>query len=249
MNESTLMQLKIIVERAVRPVRASTSRKRKMREELLAHVSDVFDEESANLGDDQIALERTAQRFGNAAEVTIQLQAAVPASDSMRRFCDARPGEPALRGALRVAWLTGALALVVFAGALFAGGWVSAWPREAVRVCVCAMLALPVYLFGLTLLTDWMEKALHDPAGRSRFKVALICVGSWLFMMLWVVGVITWRGWPADWDYLTAILVAVWLAPPGALFPYALAQSATVRRRYHEEWAQLRIDGDNGAAI
>ena len=47
MNESTLTQLKIIVERAVRPVRASTSRKRKMREELLAHVSGVFEEEFA----------------------------------------------------------------------------------------------------------------------------------------------------------------------------------------------------------
>jgi hypothetical protein len=31
MNESSLTQLKVIVERAVRPVLASTSRKRKMR--------------------------------------------------------------------------------------------------------------------------------------------------------------------------------------------------------------------------
>jgi hypothetical protein len=44
MNESTLTQLKIIVERAVRPVRASIARKRKMREELLAHVVGVFDD-------------------------------------------------------------------------------------------------------------------------------------------------------------------------------------------------------------
>ena len=55
MNESTLTELKIIVERAVRPVRASTSRKRKMREELLAHVSGVFEEEEAKLGDGQAA--------------------------------------------------------------------------------------------------------------------------------------------------------------------------------------------------
>src|SRR5215470_5898455 len=34
MNESTLTQLKVIVERAVRPVQASISCKRKMREEL-----------------------------------------------------------------------------------------------------------------------------------------------------------------------------------------------------------------------
>ena len=53
MNESILTQLKVIVERAVRPVRASTSRKRKMREELLAHVGGVFEEECARLGDDE----------------------------------------------------------------------------------------------------------------------------------------------------------------------------------------------------
>ena len=67
MNESTLTQLKIIVERAVRPVEASIARKRKMREELLAHVVGVFEEESARLGDDRAALERTALRFGNPA--------------------------------------------------------------------------------------------------------------------------------------------------------------------------------------
>ena len=67
MNESTLTQLKILVERAVRPVRASTARKRKMREELLAHVVGVFEEEAARLGGEEAALERTAlsRRSGN----------------------------------------------------------------------------------------------------------------------------------------------------------------------------------------
>ena len=67
MNESTLTQLKIIVERAVRPVEASIARKRKMREELLAHVVGVFEEESTKLADERTALERTALRFGNPA--------------------------------------------------------------------------------------------------------------------------------------------------------------------------------------
>ena len=72
MNDSTLTQLKVLVERAVRPVRASSSRKRKMREELLAHVSAVFKEEAARLHDEQAALEGTAMRFGNPTELTIQ---------------------------------------------------------------------------------------------------------------------------------------------------------------------------------
>src|SRR5262249_61466072 len=86
MNESTLTQLKTLVERAVRPVRASMSRKRKMQEELLAHVSAVFEGEAARLLDEQAALERTAQRFGNPAELTGQLQTSVPTSDFLQRL-------------------------------------------------------------------------------------------------------------------------------------------------------------------
>ncbi len=56
MNDSTRTPLKILVERVVRPVRASISRKRKIREELLAHVSGAFEEELAKLGDRQAAL-------------------------------------------------------------------------------------------------------------------------------------------------------------------------------------------------
>ena len=116
MNEATLTQLKIIVERAVRPVRASTFRTRKMREELLAHVVGVFEEEAVRLGDDRAASERTALRFGNPAEVTIQLQASVPARDGLRRFCEGRPAESALRTASRLASVTSVLALTVFLG-------------------------------------------------------------------------------------------------------------------------------------
>src|SRR5580765_3656460 len=97
MNESTLIQLKVIVERAVRPIRASTSRKRKMREELLAHVSGVFEQELAQLGDERMALERTARRFGTLVEVTSQLQDSVPTSDFVSRFWEGEPGETVLR--------------------------------------------------------------------------------------------------------------------------------------------------------
>lgn len=240
MNEATLTQLKIIVERTVRPVRASTSRKRKMREELLAHVSAVFEEESAKLGDDQAALERTALRFGNPAEVTGQLQQSVPASDCIRRFWEGPPGESALRAGFRLAWVTGTLAVFSCVVALFAVGWVGAWPREALILCICGVLAMPVYLSVLALLTDWMEKALYGPMGRSWRKVGLVAAGSWLFMLL-LIAALTWPTWPAEWDYLSAVLIAVWLTPMALLFPYALARSSADRLRYHEEWACLDI--------
>jgi hypothetical protein len=42
MNDETLRELKIVVERAVRPVPASLARKRPMREESLAHLQNLW---------------------------------------------------------------------------------------------------------------------------------------------------------------------------------------------------------------
>ena len=115
MNNSTLTRLKIIVERAVRPVRASLSRKRKMREELLAHVTSVFEVEVSRIANEQTALERTAQRFGNPAELTGQFQESVPTLDSIERFADwasFRPGESTLRRAVRYTIIAEVVALL-----------------------------------------------------------------------------------------------------------------------------------------
>ena len=243
MNESTLTRLKIIVERAVRPVRASTSRKGKMREELLAHVVGVFEEESAKLGDDRAALERTALRFGNPGEVTRQLQESVPARDAVRRYWEGRPGEPAWRTAIRVAWVSGTFALVVavFVLASTTVRSVVEWAPEALILCLCAVLAIPAWLCDLVVLTNFMQKALYSPAGRSWLKVALLVAGSWLFMLLWFAA---WS-WPilsAVWasPNLNAIVLTGFLIVP--LHACALAQSSLMRRQYYEEWGRLPID-------
>jgi hypothetical protein len=241
MNESTLTQLKIIVERAVRPVRASTVRKLKMREELLAHVRDVFEEESVRLGDDRAALERTALRFGNPAEVTSQLQESVPVSDSISLFWEGQPGEATLWVLLRLACAAGALTLVGVGAVLFAAEWVAAWPREATISAAYAFLALPVYLIGLAFLTDCIEKGFYDPGRASRLKVARSAASSLLFMLLFVAGA-AWTTWPRDWGHLGAGAIAGFLAAPTPVIAWCLAQSFAERRRYHEEWSGLPIE-------
>jgi hypothetical protein len=240
MNEFTLTQLKILVEQAVRPVRASFARKRIMREELLIHVSGVFEEEGARLGDDRAALERTALRFGNPADVAGQLQASVPAGDRIRQFWEGPPGESTLRTASRLAGVTTVLALVTFA-ALSAAGGVSPWSREALTTGVPVVLALPLYLFGLAFLTDGMEKALHGPGGRSWLRVAPVAAGSLLLAVL-CVACVSWPAWPADGDQLGAVLVAGGLAAHSVVFAGFLAQSSAARRRSHEEWGRLPIE-------
>jgi hypothetical protein len=215
-----------------------------MREELLAHVVGVFEEE-AKLGNERAALERTALRFGSPAEVTRQLQESVPARDAVRRFWEGKPGEPAWRTAIRLAWVSGTFALVVavFVLASSTVGSVGGWSREALILCLCAVLTIPAWLSGCVFLTSFMEKALYGPAGRSWLKVALVVAGSWLFMLLWFAA---WSlpTWSAEWAYPNpnAIVMAGILIVLAPLHACALAQSCLLRRQYHEEWRRLPID-------
>jgi WD40 repeat protein len=115
MNDSILTESKVVVERAVRPVRASMSRKRRMREELLDHLAAICEEELERLADEKAAVEQAKQRFGDPARLAEELQRSVPAGDrilSMNEKMRLEPGESLLHFAGKY---------VLFAGALFAG--------------------------------------------------------------------------------------------------------------------------------
>lgn len=104
LNEAVLKELKSVVDRAVEPVRATFARKQTMREELLAHLVAIFDEEAERLRDEPAALERARQRFGDPEVLTKQLQQAVPRWDrcwSILENMGYRPSESAWRLALR----------------------------------------------------------------------------------------------------------------------------------------------------
>ena len=108
MNDVTLKELKIVVERTVRPVRATMARKRRMREELLAHLMAIFEEERQKVGDEQVALDQAKRRFGNPQELTGQIQETVPWWDRSEWFCEKWPFEPG-RSVWRLARDTGLL--------------------------------------------------------------------------------------------------------------------------------------------
>jgi hypothetical protein len=155
MNEISLTQLKIIVERAVRPVRASTLRKRKIREELLAHTRGVFEEEFAQLGDERAALDRTARRFGNPDELTWQLQESVSASDGIHCLLDKlwfRSGEPKGRRILRY------------------GIW----------YLLILMALLPTW-YTWVQLCAWLVRAVEWPAEQARLFGGPILLLDWFF--------------------------------------------------------------------
>ena len=70
--------LRVQVERVVRPIRASYLRKDRMREELLVHLTRLFDEELARTGNAQLATAEAIRRFGDATPLARELQASVP---------------------------------------------------------------------------------------------------------------------------------------------------------------------------
>jgi hypothetical protein len=249
MNEATLMQLKVLVERAVRPVSAALRNKQKMREEMLAHVIAVFEQELHATGDEAAALARTAERFGDPAELTDQLQATVPARDTFDRLLDRvwfRPGEPTLRRAVRHALLLDLLALAYMA-AMFAllygavgdllGGRLPA--AAMVVYTTSVLLGMFFFVIGFTFLAEWLRRVLDGRAGRAWLQVLLIAVASSLLVpglgfALWLDGT------HANLRDLLVVF-ALGLVVPGMVVH--LAKALATRLRDHREWASLPLDG------
>jgi len=249
MNESSLTQLKIIVERAVRPVRASTSCKRKMREELLAHVSDVFEEEVAQLGDEQGALARTGGRFGQPAELAAQLRASVPRRvDSIHRFGEAVVGYPSTESAVRLAGraaiLLGAFCSVFVGIAILIQGLRgqgSEWLTIARIPSLLAPLEMGFLAFCGTLLMRGIRQALFGPAGRSWLRAGLIAVAAWIMIPATTFGNCL-ALFP---DVQTSLRGFLVMLPFGTLVPltmFVVAYGVDAECRRDQEWASLQID-------
>jgi hypothetical protein len=66
------------VRRLVEPIVAGARRKRMIEEELLAHLTEAYEEEVVLQSDARAARRAVRRRFGSAAEIGRQLQAAVP---------------------------------------------------------------------------------------------------------------------------------------------------------------------------
>lgn len=244
MNESILEQLKILVERVVRPMRASITRKRKIREELLAHVVAVFEDEATH-GDESAALAQTAQRFGPPEELTRQLQAEVHWKDVLaycvEKFVGTPTHEPVIRRAARYAGLVAVFVALFLVGFMFAKGQWQEWTSVARLPTILA----PIWLAGLTIwgtvLEHYMRQALFGATGRSWCRAIGVAVASWLFLpclvLAWSVAVTSnvmfslLDTWPL---FLLGLLAPVVLL----IIVYACIEEI----RYLDEWASLKID-------
>jgi hypothetical protein len=146
MNDATFAQLEEIVDRALRPVWASRSRKQMLRMELLAHVLDVFEEEFSRLDDEQAALNETRFRFGIAEAVASELQSSLTFKDRWLHFL--------FEENLMSAWMWYLGVLAIFTGPAFilpamakykAGGALQILPLVIGAAITLAGLAVVAY--------------------------------------------------------------------------------------------------------
>ena len=246
MNDVTLKELKIVVERAVRPVRATMARKRQMREELLAHLTAIFEEEAETLGDEQAALDQAKRRFGDPRELTGQLQQAVP---RWERACFVfakyiyQPGD----SALRLAAMSVLCMCLMIAGMLLTGLVISMLRGKLSELGLFAHVSLVVgvlmaaFMFVFIFLTERIGRALFgEKAERSLFKVVLYCLASLvIFPALAFVA-----QWADSFDLaasLAHLRFACCFAPATPLFFLLMGRQMMEEMRFNQEWANLEI--------
>lgn len=149
--------LRVQVERVVRPIRASHPRKDRMREELLAHLTRLFDEEMARTGDIQAATSEAIRRFGDATLLARELQASVPWLESWAFFifpnCGAirrRAGESPIRFIVRMNCWAGAFGTALYASMAFE--IIITGSQRAQRIDQPATSQLLLYCMGLAAI-------------------------------------------------------------------------------------------------
>jgi ATP-dependent Clp protease ATP-binding subunit ClpC len=186
-----------IVERAVRPVQASVQRKRKMREELFAHLTSIFEEELSRVKDPAAAVEAAARRFGEPAELAREINNSLPSHERLSSYFERwvlyRAPESAARYALRLAFYTFALLSgilgLVSAGVLLRYGWI-ADVRTLLRVFAAIIVLTPPAQFVVTLAYINLRNAMWGAFGSRKSGVrvaafaALIAAVAQSYLML-----------------------------------------------------------------
>jgi ClpA/ClpB-like protein len=184
-----------LVERTVRPVRASATRKRKMREELLAHLTGIYEEELNRSDSPTVALQAAARRFGDPASLTSELNSALPFAERVSHFIDRsvgwRPPESAARYMLRVSTgITAFVAIFLFCclipvGVFLSYGWSAVLILGRPLVGGLPFMFVDVWVLGVLYykLRDtmcgapWTRKSLPRAMGWAALS-ALVAFGT-----------------------------------------------------------------------
>jgi ATP-dependent Clp protease ATP-binding subunit ClpC len=253
-----MKELMVHVERAVRAVHASPARKRRMRQELLAHLTGLLEEEKARGGDEHQALAEALRRFGDPADLSRDLQASVPRLERwLSRLFFRGPGESGLRYGARIAALGAAIVFVelnlialVFGLVFVAVGEKGSDARVVLAQPVHGVLAGYVFLSVLLCHGVFRELA-GRPGAASLLRAAAYGVGAMLAGVALVAGSSVAQPENPLWEFILRYPGNPLALTTGACFaclPLALALAAVLvtrvqraKARDHGDWSSLEI--------
>ena len=254
-----MRELMVHVERAVRAVHASPARKQRMRQELLAHLTGLVEEEKARGGDERQALARALQRFGDPAGLSRDLQASVPRLErwlgGLANGFLRRPGETELRHGVRLAAFSAAAMFIWLniLGNLLPLIRVAAGEKWSdIRLGLAEPGVLAGYVFLSVLLCHGVFRELADRLGAaSLLRAAGYGVGAMLAGVALVAASYVAQPENPLWEFILRYPGNPLALSTGAGFacmPLALALAAVlvvrVKRamaRGQEDWASLEI--------
>ncbi|OHB83322.1 MAG: hypothetical protein A2V98_08130 [Planctomycetes bacterium RBG_16_64_12] len=247
MNDVVLTQLKVVVERAVRPVRASLVRKRRMREELLGHLVAIYDEEAGRLGEGPAALEQARQRFGDPRALTKELQAAVPQWDRLRRIIDKQRLEPResllhLAGKC-VFFMFGALVVTMLL--MLPVLWIRGRLHEIgmiLHIVLVMGTVMAAFSFVSVLMADRLGRALFGPESERSLRRAVRYSLASLPLFPAMTLLMHWGLLGSFASSFVYLLPACCIAPASPLLFILLAHQGAEEMRHEEEWAELEIE-------
>ena len=262
-------ELKIHVERVVRPIRASNRRKCRMREELLAHLTCMAEQEQHRTKDDGAAVAAAIRRFGDADALRDELQASVPVVERiglvdlvglgpMRR----RQGEAPVRYIVRSNIVGFAFACVGFS--LFALAIVAIFGQRPQRLGQPGTLHLLGFVFAtlviqcgtttvIGLLSEAMRRALDSRASatspRAKWtatvRLAVYCLAGSVLIAVASAALMAAIDWFVPIPFITPVYF--WWITLGAaalggplLFWQAVNWRATNQR--FEDWESLDLE-------
>jgi hypothetical protein len=249
----------VMVERAVRPVQAGPKRKLRMREELLAHMTSIYEEELARLSDDTAARAEAIRRFGDPTALTTDLQASVTLRDRIDARLDRafgwHPGESAARYSARLAGLV-ALVLVGLLFLVGIGIAVNPEPDKPQAMSIGLLLRCWAFfvvlgsgaVFLMSLLCIRIRDSLHGAFGSPKSWRRVIRYATLLFLVLPTAGLLLRLLIVPEMSEMDkkltstkSILISLvgYLCVP--LYVVAYARKAGPGEIRHVEWASLDI--------
>lgn len=235
------------VERAVRPVVATPRRKLHMREELLAHLQSIYDQQRPRAASDDEAVDAAIARFGPADELSRQLTASVPWYDPIQPWLDPiRHRKPFSYRTAALAVSTVHLVIVVLALSLMALTFKDIGLIEYFAVLLVNLAIMPPVFAAMIAMAAALYGVQHHPKSLRRALLYAVALAAYLLAVSLAILTLTDPGL-----HLSSIIwvVTASLAAPLILAPAAGYLGSDIRKSEQtlarlEPWERIDLPAD-----